>query len=130
MPSERLSHLNCESPHSTGRTDDEDSLPGGHPAHVAQRLECGDAGYGNGSGLIEGELRRLMDQVLLGDGGELGERTRGEPHDLVAWLESRHGSADGLHGARDVVPAHRDLRSTEAQHETGEIGPAGHVVPD
>jgi hypothetical protein len=84
---ERLGELHRERPHAARRADHQDLLPRLDLAHVAEALEGGEAGDGDGRGLLEGHVGRLGGEVL-----------RRHPW-AVALMESRRtpGPADLRH---------------------------------
>ncbi len=56
--------LHRERADAARRAVDQDLLPGPHPGLVPQRLQGGDRGNRNGCGLLEGDHRRLRDDLV------------------------------------------------------------------
>ncbi len=63
-------------------------LSGLEPADVGQGLEGGDARDGDDGGLLEGDVGRLVGQLVLVGGGVLGEGSLGDAEHLVAGGEA------------------------------------------
>ena len=115
---------------SPGGTDDENSLPGLDPAGVGQGLQSRACRDRDDGGLLEGQVRGLGCQLVLSDGGVLGERPAGDAEHLVAHGEPGDRRPDFDDGAGDVEAGHAVLRPTESETDDPEqVGPTGHHVP-
>ncbi len=101
-----------------------------HPCFVAEGLEGGDTGDGNGRGLLDGESGRLRDQLVRTGDGELREGALDDAHHLVAGLEPGDCRTDRLDTPREVPAPDADLRFAEPDHEAREVRQSRHQVPD
>ena len=82
--SECLGDLHGVGADTTRGADDQHLLPGLQAAE-SESAQRGHPGDRHGSGLLEGELRRLERQLVLACGRELGERALADAEHLVAW---------------------------------------------
>src|SRR5206468_6445633 len=80
---ERLCDLDREAADAAGRSVDQDLPPGPDLAVVAKELEGRRCGHTDRGRLVEGEIRRLLDELVLGGPGILGEGARTPAEDLV-----------------------------------------------
>ena len=86
LGAERLGQLHRERSHTARRPDDQDFLPRLDLALVAKRLEGGEAGDGDGRGLLEAEVGRFGREVVLWSAGVLGVGAVAPAEDLIARL--------------------------------------------
>ena len=97
LGSEYLCNLHGERTDAAGRTDDKNFLPGLDAAHVAKSQQRGDAGDGNGCGLLERHIARLRHQAILRGADVLGKGSAdfsAHSEYFVAGLKLRHLAAD------------------------------------
>ena len=105
-----LGHLDGERSHPAGRPEDQDPLPGLDLAHVADRLEGGQAGDGDGRRLLDGDGGGLGGEVVLGRARVLGVGAAvGPAKDLVASAEPGDLWANGFDPPGQVHAPDRDL---------------------
>ena len=87
LGTERLGDLDGERADAARRPVDQDLLPGLDLAVVAKELEGGRRGHADGGRLLEREVGRLLDELVLGRVGVLGEGAGAPAEHLVARLE-------------------------------------------
>ena len=126
---EGLGDLHRERTHATRGAVDEDLLARLYVALVAQQLECGGGGDADRRSLLEGQVDRLHDEVILGRTGVLGEGARDPAEYLITRSEARHVRADRLDRPRDVGPGDGVLRSAQPRRHTHDEWPATHEHP-
>src|SRR5215211_5630567 len=128
---ERLGDLHCVGPHSSRRADDQHLLPRLDLSLVAQGLQGGRAHDGENRRLLEGEVRRLGRELVLGCACVLGVRALSDAEHFIARPEPAHILADRLHHpgyvrAEDGVLGRAETVAREAYRE----GQTRHDVPD
>jgi hypothetical protein len=105
--------------------------PGLHLAVIAKRLQRGQGRRGHGRGLLERQVVRLGNKLVLLGTRVFGACAAAPAEHLVARLEARHVLADGLDAPCQIDP-HDEvlLRSREPDvHPDGEgRAPHGEVV--
>ena len=99
-----------------------------HAPDVGQALQRGESRDRDDRGLLEGEVRGLVGELVLAGAGVLGEGPAADAEDLVADLEAGHVCADGCDSARDVESGDEVLGGAQAG-EAHEVGLARHEVP-
>ena len=109
LGAERLGDLDGERAHATRRTIDEDLLARLNLAVVAEKLQRGGGGNAHGRGLLEGDVRWLPNEMVLGRGHVLGEGALAPAEDLVACSKSLHVLADRLDSPCDIGSRNADL---------------------
>jgi hypothetical protein len=129
VTSERLGDLYGERPNASRRADDQHLLPRLNLPHVAQSLERGGAGGGNGRRLLEGEVRRLGRNLVRSSGRVLGEGAVAGAEHLIARLEPRHILADRLDATCDILAPNADFGTAEPRGHADQVGKARHDVP-
>src|SRR5215211_3812055 len=129
LGAERLGELDREAAHPARGPDDHDLLAGLDPSGVTQRLEGGEAGDGNGRGLLEGEVGRLLCQLALGDRGVLGKGPLAPAEHLVTRLQPGHVGADGLDAPGHVEARNWVLWLAQPVPQAGHVGQALHRQP-
>ena len=129
LGAERLGDLHGERAHATGSAVDEDLLTGLDLAVVAQELERGRGGHADRGRLLEGEIGRLLEELVLCRPRVLGEGSRAPAEDLVARLEPGHIRPDRLDRPRDVGSGHAVLRPAESGREAHDERRARHEDP-
>ena len=129
LGTERLGDLHGERAHAARRPVDQDLLSGLDLAVVAKELEGGRGGDADGRRLLEREVGRLPDELVLGRPRVLGEGAGAPPEDLVARSESLHVLADRLDRPRDIRPGNGVLRLAQAGGHAHDERRAGHEDP-
>ena len=128
--SERLGDLDGEGADASRCTDDQHVLTGLHAAAVAQRLQRGDGGDGNGGGLLEAQVRRHPRQLVRSRRGVLGERRAAGAVYRLARLESRDLAADRLDDPGELRAEAGGLGPAQAEAgNADQVGQPGHDVP-
>ena len=129
LGAERLGELHGQAAHGARRPDDQDLLAGLEPSGVAQRLEGGESGGGDGRGLLEAEVGRLGHELALGHGGVLGEGAVAPSEDFIARPQLGHAAADRLDAPRQVQARNAVLWSAQPVADAGEVRQAFHHQP-
>src|SRR3954468_21482251 len=101
LGSEGLGDLHGEGAHASRRADDQHLLPDLDPSVVANRLKGGERGDGDGSRLVEGQVRRLGRELVRSGAYVLRERRGTDAEHGVARLEAGHAATDGLDRSRE-----------------------------
>src|SRR6266487_329102 len=97
---------------------------------VANSLESGEPGDGDGSRLVEGKVRRLWCEFPGSSAGVFGERAVTDAKHLIARLEAGHVGADGFDRSREAPARVEVLRPPEAEScGTEGVGQTGHHMP-
>ena len=126
---ERLGDLHGERAHASRRADDQHLLSRLH-VRLADGLQRGTSGDGDGRGLLEGQVRRLGCELARLDAGVLGEGAVAGAVDLVARLELGHVLADGLDRSGEGPARVGGLGRADAEaREAHRVRQAGHAVP-
>ena len=102
LRAEGLGDLHGERAHAARRPVDEDLLPRLDLAVIAKQLESGGCRHANGGCLLEGEIGRLLDELILGSARVLGERTSAPAEDFVSGTEGVDLRADRFDSPRDI----------------------------
>ena len=104
--------------------------PGWISAFVAKSLEGGEGGGGHGGRLLEGEVRRLVRELVLSGTCVLGEGAVAGAEHVVASLKPRHVLADRLDRPRDIHAPNTSLGRAEPEaHDAQQVRQARHDVP-
>src|SRR5207249_3878561 len=82
---------------------------------VAEKLEGRRCGHTDRSRLVEGEIRRLLDELVLGGPGVLGEGARTPAEDLVTGSKALDILADRLDGSGKIRSRHAVPRLAAAR---------------
>ena len=128
---ERLGQLHGVGADTTGRADDEHPLSGLEASDVGERLERGAAGDRGDAGLLERDVRRLVDQLVLVGGGVLRIGAVGDPEHLIAGAEACDLVADGDDPSGDIGPGNRVLGLGDpVAGETDQVRGAGDEMGD
>jgi hypothetical protein len=129
LGAERLRDLDRERPDATRRAVDEDVLTRLERAMGPDRLEGDHARHRHDGRLLEGDVRGLAGQGVLGRNRELGVGAAGAAEDGVADGEPGDARADGLHDPGHVRAADGLLGSGHPVHRPRHVGQAGHHGP-
>ena len=129
LSAERLGDLHGERADASSRADDQDLLPRLDAARVAQRLEGGETGHRNGGRLLERDVGRLGDEVLLRSNRVLGERADATAEDLIPDPKTRHVLADRFDDARQIGAANTELRSAQPEGQPNDVRHAMNAGP-
>src|SRR5207244_1897600 len=108
---------------------DQDLPPGPDLAVVAKELEGRRCGHTDRSRLVEGEIRRLLDELVLGGPGVLGEGARTPAEDLVTGSKALDILADRLDGSGKIRSRHAVPRLAEARGQAHDERRTGHEDP-
>jgi hypothetical protein len=87
---------------------------------VANALEGGEPGDGDGSRVLEGQVRRLGRELVGSGPGVHGERGIADAARGVARLEAGHARTDCLDGSGEAPATVAVLRPAEAEIPPGE----------
>ena len=127
---EPLGELHGEGADAARGADDQDLLARLDARVVAQALQGGQRGQGDGRGLLEAQVGRLALDHVLGDADVLGEAARGDVGvHLVAGAQPGHGLADRLDLPGDVAAEQRLARPAQPELRADDVGQAPHEVP-
>src|SRR5579864_17320 len=127
VSAECLGDLDGERPEATRRTVDQDPVTGLDLA--SKQLEGRCRGHPDGGRLLEREVGRLRQEVVLRGTRVLGESARAPAEHLVSWPELRDGTAYSLDRARDIRPRNAVLRLADADGHAREVRHASHEDP-